>query len=53
MEQKIPLSLASLSKNTFKRKIKLIKQKLINILNPENSYIGVPDLIQRMKSSFT
>ena len=43
MEQKISLSLRSLSKNTF-------KQNLINILNAENSYSGVPELIQNMKS---
>ena len=49
MEQKIPLSLSSLSRNTFNRKI---KQKLIKILNAENSDIGVPELIQKIKSFF-
>ena len=47
MEQKIPLSLVKKPvKNRFKRKI---KQKLKNILNADNSYIGVPELIQNMK----
>jgi len=41
---KIPL------KNAFKRKI---KQKLINILNAEDSYLDVSELIQKMKSFFT
>ena len=43
MWNKIPLSL----KNVFERKI---KQKLINILNDEDSYIDVPEIIQKMKS---
>ena len=46
---KIPLSLRNLSKNAFKRKI---KQKLIIIVNPEDSYIDVPEIIQKMKSIF-
>ena len=50
MEQKIPLSFKKRPKNTFKRKI---KQKLLNIINAENFDIGVPELIQKMKSFFT
>jgi len=51
MEEKILLPLRNFSKkiNTFKRKM---KQKLINILNAENSYMGVPELIQKIKSFF-
>ena len=47
---KIPLSLQNLSKNVFKRKI---KQKLINTPNDEDSYIDVPEIIQKMKSCST
>ena len=44
----IPLSLRNLdSKNAFKRKI---KQNLTNILNAEDSYIDVLEIIREMKS---
>ena len=47
---KIPLSLRNLSKNVFKRQM---KQKLIDFLNAEDSYIYVPKSIQKMKSFST
>ena len=43
----IPLSLRNLPKNAFNRKI---KQNLINILNAEDYYIDVPEIILKMKS---
>ena len=43
----IPLSLRNLPKNAFNRKI---KQNLTNILNAEDYYIDVPEIILKMKS---
>ena len=43
----IPLSLRNLWKTAFKRKI---KQNLTNILNAENFYIDVPEIILKIKS---
>ena len=43
----ISSSLRNLSKDVFKRKI---KQNLTNILNAEDSYIDVPEIILKMKS---
>lgn len=51
MEEKILLPLRNFSKKLIHLKEK-IKQKLINILNAENSHMGVPELIQKIKSFF-
>ena len=45
--KEIPLSLRNLPKNAFNRKI---KQNLPNILNAEDYYIDVPEILLTMKS---